>query len=87
MLNLGSESWSRASSARSKVGEQAGSVLAAFGLDGDSVGEEKPAKNSLGSVAKSVFFEKGDLCKCPCGWCPDTEDKNLAQTLEKVSRL
>ena len=49
---------------RSKVSEPAESVLAALGFDGDSECERHRGRKAQERVAKSVFFEKGDLYKC-----------------------
>ena len=61
---------------RVRLSEPAESVLAALGIEGNSKCVRGPGEEAQEKVAKSVFFEKGDLYKCPCGWCPDTKKKS-----------
>ena len=74
--NPGRKSRERSSSARSKASEPAESVHAALGIEGNSKRMRGPGEKDQEKGAKSDFFEKGDLYKCPCGWCPDTKKKS-----------
>ena len=84
--NPGRKPRGRSSSARSEASEPAESVLAALGIEGNSKCVRVPGWKAQEKVAKSVFFEKGDLYKCPCGWCPDTEKKSWVHEATRHSK-